>query len=83
MLTYYFRRTELRDEAISKKHEIVNAYQRLSEQDERFVDSVRTTTKSITNTFKRISAWGEVLDDVLNTTVKIPTLIDNRIVESS
>lgn len=80
VMTYYFRRPSVSRAAETRKRAVVDAYQRLSEDDPDFVEAVQSTTKTIPATHRRLAKWGEVLSAVIDEEVEIPELgDDNRI----
>ena len=64
---------------LAKAHDIKDAFIKLSEADNEFVEATETTTKSLTATVKRLSSWTYTLNNVLASDFKEPKLINNRI----
>lgn len=79
VIMFHFWKPEISEVLREKAHDIKEAYIKLSENNKEFVESVETTTKSLTATVTRLSAWTNTLNDVLGTNFKVPKLIDNRI----
>lgn len=80
IMVYYFSQSDIRDAARNKLREIYDAYVDLSDTDPDFINSLESTTKSLPATSYRLSKWGEKLAAILNQPIKIPQLIENRIV---
>lgn len=80
IMTFYFTNEEIRSLAVNKKEDVERAYKTLCENDQKFVESIQTTTKTVTATHRRISLWGEALQNAIGISLKIPLLEDNRIV---
>lgn len=73
IMTYYFSDPKIAQAAIEKRAQIIGAYEQLCDENDDFMNSLQTTTKSIDATFTRLSAWGEILRSTLGTPVEIPT----------
>lgn len=65
--------------ASSRPEVVKEAFERLSESDPVFSESLTSTTKSITATFERLSRWIGELNRVLGSDYPEPRMIDNRI----
>ncbi|MFI8254283.1 DUF262 domain-containing protein [Streptomyces filamentosus] len=79
VMTYYFSDEEVAARAIEGREAVVNAFQSLCETSPSFVESIQTTTKTVTATHRRLSMWGEKLAEALEMELQIPQLSENRI----
>jgi hypothetical protein len=79
IMVFYFRFPAVASAAEDRMDEVTAAYRDLSDHDQRFVDSVQSTTKSIEATQLRLQRWGRVLRDAAEIDLPIPELIDGRI----
>ena len=59
---------------------VERAFRDLCADDQDFLSSIETTTKSISATQTRISRWNEALNNLLGTSLHVPRLLDGRIV---
>ncbi|MFJ4715661.1 DUF262 domain-containing protein [Streptomyces sp. NPDC088785] len=80
VMTYYFTDSEVRELAIGRSGSVEAAFRHLCESDQRFVESIQTTTKTPLATHRRLAAWGEALERVIDRSLRIPELRDNRLV---
>lgn len=72
VMTYFFKDAKIRALAKDKPAELKNAFQRLSENDTEFANSIRTTTKTLQATQTRLLQWGSTLEECIGT--PIPSL---------
>lgn len=72
IMTYYFSRADIRDEAAAKGPAVVQAFKDLCENDEDFLRSIERTTKSINATTYRFSTWANRLSQVTGVEVVSP-----------
>lgn len=79
IMTYYFTDPAVQAVAIEKKDEIRLAFQELCTTNRLFVESIQTTTKTLSATHRRLSLWGEKLASILERPLPIPSLSSNRI----
>ncbi|MFC9425381.1 DUF262 domain-containing protein [Streptomyces sp. NPDC056987] len=80
VMTYYFSDQAVRSKAVSCAAQVEAAFRDLCDNNQRFVESIQTTTKTPIATHRRLSLWGESLSDAIETRVRIPELRDNRLV---
>lgn len=64
-MTFHFKDPDLRDLALSRKSEVKDAFRKLAESDQSFVDSISSTTKTQNAFVVRISRWGQALSEAL------------------
>jgi len=81
VLVYYFADQDTREKSRPKKREILDAFKSLCDSSQDFVDSITSTTKSISATFMRLRLWGEALDGIVPG-ISLPVLDENQIVVS-
>jgi hypothetical protein len=75
VMTYYFSLPATREAAQRNASEVKEAFQDLCETDQDFVQSIQSTTKSITATQYRLQKWGEVLGSIVDgENLRIPYL---------
>lgn len=75
-----FSQEEVRESSLEKDGDIENAFKELCISDRDFLSSIETTTKSLTATHTRISKWNSALNAAIGTNIRVPELINNRIV---
>lgn len=63
-----------------KETEIENTFKLLCSEDQDFLASIESTTKSLNATYTRLATWFNKLNDILGTNIYIPKLTDNRII---
>lgn len=80
IMTFYFTKDDIRSAALANSEEVESAFRSLCENNQKFVESIQTTTKTATATHRRLSLWGEALQSVVETDIKIPQFDNNRIV---
>jgi hypothetical protein len=80
VMTYYFSNEATRSAAISRASDVEQAFRSLCDTNQRFVESIQTTTKTPIATHRRLSLWGEVLSEAIGSKVHIPALRDNRLI---
>jgi Protein of unknown function DUF262 len=80
VMLYYFSDPIIRTAASTLKHEIFDGFVNLSDNDPEFVNSMESTTKSLTSTSYRLSKWGETLSSIIGAKLDVPQLENNRIV---
>ncbi|MFJ2820520.1 DUF262 domain-containing protein [Streptomyces toxytricini] len=80
VMTYYFSDASIRDAAVSEAPRVEAAFKGLCDSNQRFVESIQTTTKTPLATYRRLSLWGEALSEAARLDVRIPELHDNRLV---
>ncbi len=80
VLILAFIHSNVRSAAIGKETAIEDAFRDLCANDKDFLNSIETTTKSISATQVRISHWNSTLNKLLGTNLIVPKLIDGRIV---
>ena len=74
IMTFYFRRSEVRDRTIGQEERVKGAFKDLCSSDEQFSEALQTTTKSIGATFSRLSRWGEKLESILGCDLQVPEI---------
>jgi hypothetical protein len=79
VVTFYFRQPEIRSIALAKPSDVVNAFNDLCTNDNAFLESITSTTKSIPATHTRLAHWGRSLAGTLGIEIPIPGLEGNRI----
>lgn len=72
IMSYYLSISEIREEAINKKDEVVELFENLCTNDIDFLRSLETSTKNLEPTAKRYFEWGNGLKKILNREIKIP-----------
>ncbi|MFH9425215.1 DUF262 domain-containing protein [Streptomyces sp. NPDC017529] len=80
VMTYYFSEDSVRAKIGSHAEAIESAFRGLCDNDQRFVESIQTTTKTPLATYRRLSLWGEALGEAIGIKVRIPELRENRLV---
>ncbi|MFI2033246.1 DUF262 domain-containing protein [Streptomyces bottropensis] len=65
--------------AIERRDRVKAAFQKLCEEDVRFVEAIQTTTKTPLATQRRLAIWGQTLQRVVELPLPIPRLEDNRL----
>ncbi|MFE2192079.1 DUF262 domain-containing protein [Streptomyces olivaceus] len=80
IMTYYFADPEIREATVGREEAVESAFRNLCEKNTRFVESIQTTTKTVSATHRRLSLWGRELADALDIELQIPILRENRIV---
>jgi hypothetical protein len=73
IMVYYFSERAVRKVAVQSKQEIKEAFKELCENNQRFLKSLETSTKSTEATSIRLTRWGKVLKG-LGLPVRIPVL---------
>jgi hypothetical protein len=71
---------EVRTKAVGRDAEVEQAFKDLCSENQQFMTSIESTTKSLTATHTRISEWFKALNGVLGTSLDVPLLDNNRIV---
>lgn len=77
VMTYYFKHQELAEAAREFGETVREAFGTLCSSDNRFDQSISTTTKSIGNTAYRLVAWGLALSEATGTEIRIPGFLEN------
>jgi hypothetical protein len=72
VLIYFFSDESIRKRAVKHKRRIENAFKRLCEDDEEFLSSIETTTKSQNANWTRFGTWAQSLNKILGTKLKNP-----------
>jgi hypothetical protein len=80
VMVYYFSSKSVAEKVLANKELVKRAFEDLCSGNEEFARSIETTTKSISATHTRISLWCEELKRVTKAKLRVPRLIDNRIV---
>lgn len=80
VLVYYLVDADVRRRALAVAAEVRTALTSLWRDEPRFARSVESTTKSIEATATRFSLWGDALAPLVGMQLRIPRLVDNRIV---
>lgn len=76
VFTYYFSIKQVRDEVILKKQEFRKLFEKLSTEDNKFNDSIASTTKEIGRVEYRFKCICNILDSIVAT--KVPKLEYNK-----
>ncbi|MEV7148499.1 DUF262 domain-containing protein [Streptomyces sp. NPDC093084] len=79
-MTYFFSEDSVRTAAVSRAPEVERAFRDLCDTNQRFVESIQTTTKTPVATHRRLSLWGEALGEAIETRLRVPELRDNRLI---
>ncbi|MFG3584246.1 DUF262 domain-containing protein [Streptomyces sp. NPDC047990] len=79
-MTYYFSQEEIRSKAALRAPHVESAFRNLCDRNQRFVESIQTTTKTPVATHRRLSLWGEALGDAIEMKLPIPELRENRLI---
>ncbi|HUV56296.1 MAG TPA: hypothetical protein VMV84_03605, partial [Dehalococcoidales bacterium] len=79
VLLFYFSDEKIRNTAVDKKEDVLNAFKILCLESEDFRNSTETTTKSLGATSTRLSLWGKELQDTLRIDFQIPSYDGKRI----
>lgn len=77
ILILAFVRSNVRDAANGKESQIVKAFRDLCKENQSFLNSIETTTKSTWATHTRIFLWNETLNNLLGTDLPLPRLGDS------
>ena len=80
VLILAFVDSNVRKAAEGKETAVEEAFRDLCAENQGFLSSIETTTKSISATQTRISLWNQALNDVIGANMHVPKLIDGRIV---
>ncbi|MFJ9583830.1 DUF262 domain-containing protein [Streptomyces acidicola] len=80
VMTYYFSDETVRAAALSHKSLVESSFRNLCDTNQRFVESIQTTTKTPIATHRRLSLWGEALGEAIRMRPRIPELRDNRLI---
>jgi hypothetical protein len=80
VMTYYFSDESIRTKAVAHASQVEAAFRDLCDSNQRFVESIQTTTKTPLATHRRLSLWGEALSQAIDVRLDIPELRDNRLV---
>ncbi len=80
VMTYYFSDEAVRAKASSRALVVESAFRELCDTNQRFVESIQTTTKTPLATHRRLSLWGEALGEAIDMQLRVPELRDNRLV---
>lgn len=80
VLILSFSDEEVRALAKGREDEIESLYKNICNERQDFMNSIESTTKSLTATQIRLSVWFESLNGLLGANLHVPQLINNRIV---
>ncbi|MEU9172205.1 DUF262 domain-containing protein [Streptomyces sp. NPDC048420] len=80
VMTYYLSEETVRARAFSRASAVESAFRELCDTNQRFVESIQTTTKTPLATHRRLSLWGEALGGAIDMQLRVPELRDNRLV---
>lgn len=80
IMTLSFSREDVRNAILGKEDQLEAAFQRLCFENQEFLTSIESTTKSLGATHARLSFWFEALNKTLKLQLSVPQLIDNRII---
>jgi len=83
VIAFYFSDERIREIALEKATDVLEAFKTLCLEREDFRNSIETTTKSRLATSTRLYLWGDRLRNTLGLDFQIPTYEHNRIVFSS
>lgn len=72
IMSFYFVSPQIAAAAQEKKEEVVAAFIKLSQFDEKFSSALATTTKTVGATSYRLAKWGELLANTLDIEVTTP-----------
>ena len=78
-MTYYLKNPDIAKKAVAQKDKIKEAFISVC-ADPSFLNSIQTTTKSLSATSLRLGVWGEALAKTLGTAIPTPQLKGKRIV---
>lgn len=79
IMFFYFSIPEIRDFSQGKESLIEKQFQDLCVSNRAFLTSIESTTKSLTATSTRLEVWGSALQRTIGSSIKIPSLLDGRI----
>lgn len=79
VMTYYLSVEEIRNMLLTDTTKAENIFKNLCETDHEFLNSIETTTKSLTATCTRLSKWANIINAEFGLTIKAPKLVGNRI----
>lgn len=79
IMVYYFADAAIGAAARAQAPAVVEAFKRLSAEDEVFSLALQTTTKTIAATAHRLIAWGRALAEAAGVEVPTPTLAGDKI----
>ncbi|MFF0157439.1 DUF262 domain-containing protein [Streptomyces sp. NPDC005263] len=80
VMTYYFSEEAVRAKSFSRASAVESAFRDLCDTNQRFVESIQTTTKTPLATHRRLSLWGEALGEAIEMPLRVPEFRDNRLV---
>lgn len=80
VMLLYFVRTDIAKRAVKAKTKVLNEFKKLCTDNERFKSSIEGTTKSIDSIYVRLRLWGETLQGALDVQMKLPQLVNNKII---
>ncbi|WP_420265187.1 DUF262 domain-containing protein [Candidatus Magnetominusculus dajiuhuensis] len=78
IMVYYFSEYDIRKYITERKSKdaVVKEFNRLCEEDETFIGSIESSTKSTRSIVERISIWGKSLSKILNISLDIPMIAE-------
>jgi hypothetical protein len=77
VLILAFVRPDVREAAKNRQNEVEAAFRELCENNQNFLSSIETTTKSTWATQNRISLWNEKLNYLLGTDLPVPAPVQD------
>lgn len=80
VLILSFSDENVRQLVVGIEHEVEQAFKELCSQDQEFLASIESTTKSLGATHTRISSWFTKLNSVVGSELHVPQLVENRII---
>lgn len=80
VISFYFSNDKIRSAALKKNDDVLQSFKYLCENNNKFRNSIESTTKSMNSTSSRLNLWGEELRRVLGMDFNVPVLADKRII---
>jgi hypothetical protein len=81
-LMYYFSDKEILEACSGKENAIENAFKQLCTNNNKFVESISSTTKKVSAVYNRISLWGNALSSSISYDIPLPQLVENKIIRN-
>ncbi|MBV9990244.1 MAG: DUF262 domain-containing protein [Alphaproteobacteria bacterium] len=72
IMTYYFSDSDIAEQALNHSKEVERGFRELCENENDFLASLETTTKSLDANSKRFGIWADKLNEILGTELESP-----------